>query len=414
MEITIKPSGQLDLLSHHETALLEKSSQKFNVPIADLFRKCALAVLSCGSAHDDSQALFEQHKDFEIQVYRSSRGILLKLINPPKEAFVEDELIQGIEDHLLSVLRDIVFMEHQVPTWERNGESTTDIVFNILRNSGVLQARKKPNMVVCYRLGLRLMDICTGCGTGAMKGPMKGAMIAHGKQRKLDGRYIGITEPGIIASEAPNAIVNGLIIMPDIEKRLEAFVRLGHGIIVFPGGVGTCEEILYLLGILLHPKNKHIKVPLILTGPKEAAAYFESLDEFIQTTLGKEAQNLYEIIIDNPIQVARTMKSKLDEVETSRRENEDAFHYNWLLTIDEDFQTPFEPSHENMANLNLYKDQATEQLASNLRRAFSGIVAGNVKEDFVNKIELLGQYKLTGDREVMDKLDVKGATCFRT
>ena len=44
--------------------------------------------------------------------------------------------------------------------------------------------------------------------------------------------------------------------MPDIEKRLEAFVRLGHGIVVFPGGVGTAEEILYLLGILLHPDNK--------------------------------------------------------------------------------------------------------------------------------------------------------------
>jgi len=27
--------------------------------------------------------------------------------------------------------------------------------------------------------------------------------------------------------------------MPDIEKRLEAFLRLAHGIIVFPGGVGT-------------------------------------------------------------------------------------------------------------------------------------------------------------------------------
>ena len=31
----------------------------------------------------------------------------------------------------------------------------------------------------------------------------------------------------------------------------EAFVRVGHGIIVFPGGVGTAEEILYLLGVLV-------------------------------------------------------------------------------------------------------------------------------------------------------------------
>ena len=104
---------------------------------------------------------------------------------------------------------------------------------------------------VGYELGLRGLDICTGCGPGAMKGPMKGATIAHAKQRRHDNRYIGITEPGIIAAESPNPIVNHLVIMPDIEKRLEAFVRLGHGIIVFPGGVGTAEEILYLLGILL-------------------------------------------------------------------------------------------------------------------------------------------------------------------
>ena len=77
-----------------------------------------------------------------------------------------------------------------------------------------------------------------------MKGPMKGATIAHSKQRKKNGRYIGVSEPGIIAAEAPNPIVNSLVIMPDMEKRLEAFVRIGHGIIVFPGGVGTAEEIL--------------------------------------------------------------------------------------------------------------------------------------------------------------------------
>jgi predicted Rossmann-fold nucleotide-binding protein len=56
--------------------------------------------------------------------------------------------------------------------------------------------------------------------------------------------------------------------MPDIEKRLEAFVRIGHGIIVFPGGVGTAEEILYLLGILLHPDNAGTPFPLVFTGPR--------------------------------------------------------------------------------------------------------------------------------------------------
>src|SRR6202000_1478179 len=104
------------------------------------------------------------------------------------------------------------------------------------------------------------------------------------KQRIHDGRYLGITEPGIIAAESPNPIVNDLVIMPDIEKRLEAFVRLGHGIVVFPGGAGTAEEILYILGILLHPDTADLPFPLIFTGPASASAYFEQIDQFIGAT----------------------------------------------------------------------------------------------------------------------------------
>ena len=119
-----------------------------------------------------------------------------------------------------------------------------------------------------------------------MKGPMKGAAIGHAKQRIGNGQYLGITEPGIIAAESPNPIVNDLVIMPDIEKRLEAFVRIGHGFVVFPGGAGTAEEILYLLGILLHPDNKGIPLPVILTGPDSAEEYFRQINQFILDTLG--------------------------------------------------------------------------------------------------------------------------------
>ena len=114
-----------------------------------------------------------------------------------------------------------------------------------------------------------------------MKGPMKGATIGHAKQRINHGHYIGITEPGIIAAESPNPIVNDLVILPDIEKRLEAFVRMGHGIIVFPGGAGTAEEILYVLGILLHPDNAEIPFPLIFSGPKSSADYFRQINALL-------------------------------------------------------------------------------------------------------------------------------------
>jgi predicted Rossmann-fold nucleotide-binding protein len=199
-------------------------------------------------------------------------------------------------------------------------------VFHILRNADVLKPLLNPKLVVCwgghsinraeytyskevgYQMGLRDLDICTGCGPGAMKGPMKGATIGHAKQR-CTGRYLGITEPGIIAAESPNPIVNELVIMPDIEKRLEAFVRTGHGIVVFPGGAGTAEEILYILGILLHPDNAEIPFPLIFTGPETSREYFVQINQFIHDTLGPEAQQRYKIIIDDPELVAREMQA---------------------------------------------------------------------------------------------------------
>ena len=124
-----------------------------------------------------------------------------------------------------------------------------------------------------------------------------------------------------MAAEPPNPIVNALVILPDIEKRLEAFVRLGHGIVVFPGGVGTAEEILYLLGILLDPANAEQPLPVIFTGPAAAADYFAQLHEFVGLTLGPAAQQRYRIIIDDEAEVARVMNAGLDHVRAHRRQH---------------------------------------------------------------------------------------------
>jgi hypothetical protein len=237
-----------------------------------------------------------------------------------------------------------------------------------------------------------------------MKGPMKGAAVAHAKQR-IGGRYLGFTEPGIIAAEAPNPIVNELVIFPDIEKRLEAFVRVGHGIVVFPGGVGTAEEILYLLGILLHPDNAEVPFPLLFSGPKSAEEYFRRIDQFIGETLGVEAQRRYKIIIDDPEQVARELKSGMQVVRDFRKARHDAYNFNWSLRIADEFQRPFVPTHANMRSLDLHKNQPAHLLAANLRRAFSGVVAGNVKAEGVREIERHGRFEIQGDPAIMTPLD---------
>jgi predicted Rossmann-fold nucleotide-binding protein len=238
-----------------------------------------------------------------------------------------------------------------------------------------------------------------------MKGPMKGATIGHSKQRIRNGRYIGVTEPGIIAAESPNPIVNELVIMPDMEKRLEAFCRLAHAIVIFPGGVGTAEEILFLLGVLMHPDNQRTPLPLVLTGPESTRAYLEQVDRFIVSTLGPDARRYYEIIVGDSAAVGTWARSGIRRVRDFRHAHNDAYYYNWRLRIDPVFQQPFVATHESMARLELQRDLPPQVLAANLRRAFSGIVSGNIREDGIKAIEKHGPFEIRGDRSILAHLD---------
>ncbi|PSL13265.1 hypothetical protein CLV44_113103 [Marinobacterium halophilum] len=420
---SVTPLDNLDVLSPYEVARLQDKSQS---GLYSLFRQCALAVLNCGSELDSTRKVLDRFHAFDVQISQKHRGVQLDLINAPATAFVDGELIQGIHEHLFAVLRDLLYVADKVESCCDGLDASSAItnqVFNLLRHANTLRPHVKPNMVVCwgghsiasaeyeytkyvgYELGLRGMNICTGCGPGAMKGPMKGATIAHSKQRIRDGRYVGVSEPGIIAAESPNPIVNELIIMPDIERRLEAFVRLGHGFVVFPGGVGTAEEIFYILGILLQEQNRKQPFPLIFTGPAGSEAYFDTVDRFIRATLGERATQCYRIIIDDAHGVAEAMREGLDEVTEYRKATGEAYHFNWQLHIPLALQQTFEPTHEAMYGLCLSRNQPDHTLAAQLRRALSGIVAGNVKEPGIRAIETHGPFELCGEANVIEALD---------
>lgn len=425
MIINISPVGAMDQLSQLEVDRLKNTAQS---ELYRLFRNCSLAVLNSGSHTDNSKELLDQYRDFDIRVMRRERGVKLELCNPPAHAFVDGKIIRGIQEHMFAVLRDIIHvnvqLEHAKIFNLTNSIHITNLIFDILRNAKALVPGKSPNMVVCWgghsindveyqytrevgsELGLRELNVCTGCGPGAMEGPMKGAAIGHAKQRVKDGRFLGLTEPSIIAAEPPNPIVNELVILPDIEKRLEAFVRIAHAIIIFPGGAGTAEELLYLLGIMMHPENANQPLPIILTGPKQSEQYFQGIDNFIRDVLGEAATKYYRIIVGAPDEVARIIKDAMPEVKAHRRAMDDAYSFNWSLKIAPEFQLPFEPTHENMANLDLHLDQRPELLASALRQAFSGIVAGNVKEEGIQAIEKFGPFKINGDSLLMKKMDI--------
>jgi predicted Rossmann-fold nucleotide-binding protein len=424
VDAEVWPEGSLEILSQFEVGQLRDAGAGGLYP---LLRRCILAVLNSGGYTDDAREVLEKYSDFSVGFIQQDRGLKVSLTGAPAQAFVDGKMIRGIREHVFAVLRDVVFTNNEIRESSRfdlkTSDNITNAVFHIVRNARLLELPATPNLVVCwgghaisrheydytksvgYELGLRSINICTGCGPGAMKGPMKGATIGHAKQRIRNGRYIGITEPGIIAAESPNPIVNALCIMPDMEKRLEAFVRVGHGMVVFPGGVGTAEEILYLLGILLHPSNRELPMPLLLTGPSESAAYFSQIDEFIAQTLGEEARSRYSIIVDDPEEVARRMVAGLQGVRDFRFENGDAYYFNWRLAIDHEFQKPFRATHESMRALDLTEELPVHVLAANLRRIFSGIVSGNVREDTMADIESRGPFEIYGSERIMGLLN---------
>lgn len=423
MDAVIAPEGSLEILSRVETSLLRDAGEG---GLYELWRQCSLAVLNSGASDDDVRKILSRHERFRIAVVQYEGGIALELHNAPDIAFVGTEMIRGIREHLFSVLRDLLYAHDDVlnnPRFDLNSsEGITDAVFHVLRNARVLRAHEEPRLVVCwgghaiereeydytkvvgYALGLQGLDICTGCGAGAMKGPMKGATVGHAKQRIHNGRYLGLTEPTIIAAESPNPIVNELVILPDMEKRLETFVRMAHAIVVFPGGVGTAEEVLYLLGILLSPVNADEALPVVFTGPSTSRHYFERLHAFIGATLGPVAQQRYKVILGDPGAVAAEVTRGLTEVRDRRAAADNAYFFNWALDIGLEFQKPFEATHESMRALELHRDQPAHNLAVNLRRAFSGIVAGNVREAGIARVEKYGPFELRGDPKIIAAL----------
>lgn len=427
--VDVWPSGSMALLTQSEADALSLSSKG---ELYELYRNCSLAVLNSGNITDNSKELLDNFSDFEIGIIRNERGLKLELINPPNSAVVEGVVIKKLRNHLYSVLRDIV----QLQSLGKDGENflrkqydsesayITNLIFIMLRNAGVLKAGVKPNIAVCWgghsisqseyeyaynvglELGLRKIDICTGCGPGVMEAPMKGSFQGFSEQCEQDKcRMIGLTEPSIIAAEPPNAMVSELVILPDIEKRLESFVRLGHTMIIFPGGPGTAEELLYILAIKMSNENKHNFLPLILTGNKESEEYFSALTEFLVLCFGPEVTRYYDLIIDDPVAVATKVKQNNESVLDHRTITHDSYCFNWTLKIPYELQVSQPVSHEFMASLNLKRDQDPWKLACNLRSAFSGIVAGNVKEYGIKLVAQKGPFKLHGDKDIIRSMD---------
>ena len=102
---------------------------------------------------------------------------------------------------------------------------------------------------------------------------------------------------------------------------------------------------------------------------------------------------------------SQEIKVRLEDVLEFRKQHGDAFYFNWSLTIDREFQMPFVATHESMQELDISEGLPTHILAANLRRVFSGIVSGNVREDTAEQIEKRGPFQISGSQRILDMLD---------
>jgi hypothetical protein len=95
----------------------------------------------------------------------------------------------------------------------------------------------------------------------------------------------------------------------------------------------------------------------------------------------------------------------IEEVHARRRRSQQAYYYNWELQISPDLQHQFIPTHDKMAALQLRAGEPGHKLASELRCAFSGLVAGNVKAFGIEQVRAHGPYKLSGDKNLLSSMD---------
>ena len=103
--------------------------------------------------------------------------------------------------------------------------------------------------------------------------------------------------------------------------------------------------------------------------------------------------------------VGRHMVQAFAQVREFRRTRSDSYNYSWLLNVPPALQLPFTPTHAAMRGLDLRRDRPAHELAADLRRAFSGIVAGNVKQQGLAAIAREGPFELAGEAALMRLLD---------
>ena len=383
------------------------------------FRETVAALIDIHKAdNDDKRELREKYAGMTIRAEPTDRGLTLRCCGVPTESLLAGDLPERQKRQISQAVRDLI-LDPTRPEAQSESAAVSGYVRSFVARTPLLQQAPRPRCFVWggHAVGRAEYDFAkevgywdallngtehiTGCGPGVMKAPFKGAVVAYGKQdydkRGIHRDYVGFSERGIIAAEAPNGLVSELVIFPDVEKRMEAFIRAAHRGRIHPGGAGTAEELLTMLGVLSHPANADIAYPLDLV-ERPDGDYMRHLTDWLRTCFGDALDHLFSVHQDSARAYAEHVHGTNAELDWTEL-------WNDRLYFPPEMQQPFQVTFASMEGLDLSRDQSPFQLLVNLRRFFSALVYLAVK--FPDEAEAWGGElpRIHGDPDILRATD---------
>jgi uncharacterized protein (TIGR00730 family) len=150
-----------------------------------------------------------------------------------------------------------------------------------------------------YLLSKKGYSIITGAGPGIMEAANKGAYDAKGISI---GMNILIPE-----QQKPNSYVNYLLEFRYFFVRKVIFTKYSCAFVVFPGGLGTLDELFEALALV--ETNRIDPIPVVLAGSKYWQGMIAWLKELIKEgTLVKNNLKLFKVA-DTPQEVLKAIKN---------------------------------------------------------------------------------------------------------
>jgi len=336
---------------------------------------------------DDLRGLRDRFSQMSLSVTTNAgREIFLSLGDVPSGVQgVDGDITIGQREFVSTIVRDVAL----TPNLKGNGdaEEVSKFVKRMVEKTGVLDTEPRIRTFVWgghsvpqdeysfarsvgYWDGYLGMEIITGCGQGVMKAPFKGASTGYNKQREVGRQRIGFNEQKLMVAEAPNPVINKLCVFPDIEKRMEAFIRASHRGRVHPGGTGAMEEIMTFLGMKMHPKNEGLYYPFDLVD-RPGGAYVSRLEKFFRVCFGDTLSEYLTVFVSKPEEYAKHVRETNVPLQAKVEQGE---LWNEDLYMPPEIQKPYAVSFEALEKLDLNREREPFDLIVDLRRFFSAMV----------------------------------------